>query len=76
MHEINAQRKQKGIYHTLDQELWLDNERHGQYFRIDRNSFDHLITLSQPNAETSAILVIDQICDQLTNQMRTECEKA
>lgn len=48
VHEINVQRKEKGIYHTLVQELRLDNERHGQYFRMDRDSFDHLLTLIGP----------------------------
>lgn len=34
VHEINAQRKEKVIYHTLVQKLRLDNDRHEQYFRI------------------------------------------
>ena len=41
VHEINAQRKEKGIYHTLVQELRLDNDRHSQYFRMNKQSLDN-----------------------------------
>ena len=49
MHEINAQRKEKGIYHTLVQELRLGNDRHSQYFRMNKQSFDHLLSLVAPS---------------------------
>lgn len=49
VHEINTQRNEKGLYHTLVQELRLDNERHSQYFRMDKDSFDHLLELISPS---------------------------
>ena len=49
VHEINAQRKEKGIYHTLVQELRLGNDRHSQYFRMNKQSFDHLLSLVAPS---------------------------
>ena len=36
VHETIAQKKEKGIYHTLVQELRLDNDRHSQYFKMNK----------------------------------------
>ena len=49
VHEINAQRKEKEKYHMLVQELRLDNDRHSQYFRMNKQSFDHLLSLLAPS---------------------------
>lgn len=49
VHPINAQREEKGIYHTLVQELRLDDGRHKQYFRMGKASFDHILSLIGPS---------------------------
>ena len=43
VHDINLQRKEKGVYHNLIQELRLDNDRHAQYFRMTKENFDHIL---------------------------------
>lgn len=43
VHPINQTRAQRGIYHTLVQEMRLYSDRHTRYLRMNTASFDHLL---------------------------------
>ena len=51
VHPINRGRKAFEIYHTLVAELREEHaeSRHKQYFRMKKDSFDHLLTLIGPS---------------------------
>lgn len=50
VHPINLNRNERGLYHTLIQELRLANsvERHHKYLRMSAKSFDCLLELIKP----------------------------
>ncbi|KAK7162422.1 hypothetical protein R3I93_006656 [Phoxinus phoxinus] len=51
VHDILQARQQFGEYHRLVQELRLDDSRFQQYFRLDRNQFDNLLSKVGPRIE-------------------------
>ncbi|RXN38386.1 ANTAGONIST OF LIKE HETEROCHROMATIN PROTEIN 1-like protein [Labeo rohita] len=51
VHPILRSRNERGEFHSLIQELHLDEDRHKEYFRLSTAEFDRLLTMVAPVIE-------------------------